>query len=63
MMELLKRFEGGAAEDDEALLEDDDSDAEEDDLASKLESMDLGRSQVCLLTFCRLRLMHRECLV
>lgn len=37
MMELLKRFEEEAAEDETALLEDSD-----DDLASRLESMDLG---------------------
>lgn len=63
MMELLKRFEEDAANDDEALLEDGDSDAEDDDLASQLESMDLGRSQVHLLALHVLTLLHRERLV
>ncbi|EKM50170.1 uncharacterized protein PHACADRAFT_32993 [Phanerochaete carnosa HHB-10118-sp] len=41
MMELLKRFEEDALNDDQAPLGDSDSDEEDDDLASKLESMDL----------------------
>ena len=42
MMDLLKRFEEEATEDEAAILKDDDSDEGEDDLASRLESMDLG---------------------
>ena len=45
MMDLLKRFEEDAAEDELAALDEDNSDDDgEDDLASKLESMDLGKS-------------------
>lgn len=44
MMDLLKRFEEDTA-DDELALDEDDSDDGEDDLASKLESIDLGMSR------------------
>lgn len=41
MMELLKRFEEDAANDEAALL-DEDADNDEDDLTSQFQSMDLG---------------------
>ncbi|GJE90294.1 hypothetical protein PsYK624_064230 [Phanerochaete sordida] len=41
MMELLKRFEEGSADDDDAFLGDEDTDDEDEALASKLESMNL----------------------
>lgn len=44
MLELLKRFEEDAAEDDTALFDDNDSDDAEDDLAAQLDSIDLGTS-------------------
>ena len=44
MMDLLKRFEEDTADDELALDEDDPDEDGEDDLASKLESMDLGKS-------------------
>ena len=43
MMELLKRFEEDAGNDEAALMEDD-SDDDADGLASQFESMDLGTS-------------------
>lgn len=43
MMELLKRFEEGATEDSDALFGDgEDGEDEEDDLASRIEGIDLG---------------------
>lgn len=44
MMELLKRFEEDTTNDNQAFL--DDSDEEDDDLASKLESINLGKLHI-----------------
>lgn len=44
MMDLLKRFEEDTADDELALDEDMSDEDGKDDLASKLESMDLGKS-------------------
>ena len=46
MMELLKRFEEDAVDDKDALLADEDSDEDGDDIAARLESMDLGNCSV-----------------
>ena len=42
MMELLKRFEEEAAEDEDALLRAEDDEDDENDLAQRLATLDLG---------------------
>lgn len=63
MMELLKRFEEEAAEDEAALLNESPDNEDDGDLVRRIESLDLGLSCCDLTSSSEANAMQIECLM